>query len=195
MIVWDQLFKLEGDTICLIPMEMEHLDGLVEAGETEAIWTFMASKIRSKAEMEKALIAALEERDKGNQYPFVVVNKKDNRIIGSTRYLDISQGNRSLEIGWTWYNPEVWRTRVNTEAKFLLLQNAFEAFQFNRVSLKTDSRNIRSQQAISRLGAVKEGVLRNDRILADGHIRDTVIFSIIKEEWPELKKSLIAKLN
>lgn len=195
MKVWDQLFNLEGETVYLRAMEIGHLDGLWQAAEPEAIWSYMASKIRSKAEMEKAIIMAVEERKKGNQYPFVVFDKKNHRILGSTRYLDISQANKNLEIGWTWYHPDVWRTRVNTECKFLMLKHAFEKFQFNRVHLKTDSRNIRSQQAISRLGAIKEGILRQDRVLADGYIRNTVVYSIIKEEWPEVKKALIEKLK
>lgn len=139
--------------------------------------------------------AAMREKDKGTQIPFTVVEKKTAKIIGSSRYLDISRVNKSLEIGWTWYNPNHWRTSVNTETKFLMLQYAFENLDVNRVQFCTDSRNVRSQTAIARLGASKEGVLRKHRIIADGYIRDTVVFSIIKDEWEKLKPLLRDKMK
>lgn len=195
MKIKDASFTLQGDSVELVPMELSHLDGLWKAAMPEEIWDFTASKIRSKEQMEKVVKAALAEKEKGNQFPFVVLHKQDNKIVGSTRYLDISNANKSLEIGWTWYNPEVWRTRVNTECKLLLLQFAFEEWRMNRVQFKTDSRNVRSQRAIERLGAKKEGILRQDRILLDGYIRDTVVYSIIQEEWTIIHKKLIQLLK
>lgn len=145
--------------------------------------------------MKQTIEAAAAERERGTQIPFVVVYKTNSRIIGSSRYLDLSETHKTLEIGWTWYHPDYWRTSVNTETKFLMLQYAFEELGMNRVQFNTDARNIRSQTAIARLGAKKEGVLRKHRIIADGYVRDTVVFSILKEEWPEVKSALQEKMK
>jgi len=182
--------SLEGPTVTLVPMEMEQLDDLWNVAQAQEIWEFTASKIKSKEDMKQAIEAATAERDRGMQMPFVVVDNESGRMIGSSRFLDLSTSHKSLEIGWTWYHPDYWRTRVNTETKFLMLQYAFEEMDVNRVQFCTDSRNIRSQTAIARLGAKKEGVLRKHRIIADGFERDTVVFSIIKEEWPMVKTIL-----
>ncbi|MGX6444123.1 GNAT family N-acetyltransferase [Neobacillus sp. K501] len=194
MKLWEELFSLNGSAVKLVPVSIDHLDGLWEAAKPEEIWTFTASKVRSKAEMEQTIMKAIQERDSGSAYTFTVVDHL-NRIIGSTTFLDIKPAHKSVEIGSTWYHPDVWRTRVNTECKLLLLQHAFEKWGLTRVQLKTDSRNLRSQTAISRLGAVKEGTLRKDRVIADGYVRDTVFFSILNEEWENVKQQLMGKLN
>src|SRR3954453_8771778 len=110
----DELFELEGEMVKLLPISLEHLDGLWEAAKPDEIWTYMATTVRSKEEMEQMIVSAINKRDQGNDYTFTVVNQ-DNRIIGSTRYLDILSEHKSLEIGSTWYHPDFWRTRVNTE--------------------------------------------------------------------------------
>lgn len=162
MKLWNELFELDGEMVRLVPISLNHLDGLWEAAKPDEIWTYMATTIRSKEEMEQMITTAILKRDKGLDYTFTVMNH-ENKIIGSTRYLDISPENKSLEIGSTWYHPDYWRTRVNTECKYLLLGHAFKSWKFRRVQLKTDSRNLRSQNAIERIGAVKEGTLRKDR--------------------------------
>lgn len=182
--------SLEGPTVTLVPMEMEQLDDLWNAAQPQEIWEFTSSKIKSKEDMKLTIEAAIVERERGIQTPFVVVDKESGKMIGSSRYLDLSRSHKSLEIGWTWYHPDYWRTRVNTETKFLMLQYAFEEMDMNRVQFCTDLRNIRSQTAISRLGAKKEGLLRRHRVIADGYVRDTVVFSILKEEWPMVKSTL-----
>ena len=126
---------------------------------------------------------------------FVIVRKSDERAIGMTAYLDIQPRNRGLEIGGTWLTPDVWRTAINTECKYLLLRHAFETLGCIRVQLKTDARNIRSQRAIERLGAVKEGVLRKHMIVKNGYERDTVMYSITDTEWPSVKANLEEKLR
>lgn len=186
---------LDGDTVLLLPMEIEQLDDLWKAADSKEIWEFTSSKINSKVEMQMMIEKAINEREKGSQIPFVVIDKKKSRIIGSTRFLDISEIHKTLEIGWTWYHPDYWRTRVNTETKFLLLKYVFEEMNFNRIQFCTDLRNVRSQKAIERLGAQKEGVLRKHRIIAEGFVRDTVVFSIIKDEWPTVKSLLQEKLK
>jgi N-acetyltransferase len=140
------------------------------------------------------IISSIERRKKGSEYTFTVLNQ-EGQIIGSTRYLDILPEHKSLEIGSTWYHPDSWRTRVNTECKYLLLQHVFENWMFRRVQLKTDSRNLRSQKAIQRIGAVKEGTLRKDRKISGGYVRDTVFFSILNNEWETVKAELEAKLR
>jgi N-acetyltransferase len=194
MKLWDELFTLEGETVKLVPISINHLDGLWEAAKPVEIWTYMASKVQSYEEMKEMITSAIIERDRGNQYTFTVLNH-ENRIIGSTRFLDIQPAHNSLEIGSTWYHPDVWKTKVNTECKLLLLTQAFEKWKLTRVQLKTDSRNLRSQQAIARLGAVREGTLRKDRKISDGYVRDTVFYSILNEEWTDVKKKLCGKLN
>jgi RimJ/RimL family protein N-acetyltransferase len=190
----NELFSIQGDLVKLVPISMDHLEGLWEAAKPDQIWTYMATKVRTRAETEQMIETALSEREKGTAYTFTVLDIK-NKIVGSTRFMDISTFHNSAEIGWTWYHPSVWRTKVNTECKLLLLEHAFEKWHLTRVQLKTDSRNIRSQLAIERLGAVREGTLRKDRRLSDGYVRDTVYFSILRDEWEEVKKGLMMKLH
>lgn len=191
---WNELFSLQGKSVTLVPIRMDHVAGLWEAAKPEEIWTYMATKVRSQAEIEQMINTAISEREKGTQYAFTVLNDK-NQIIGSTRFLETSTVHKSAEIGWTWYHPSVWRTKVNTECKLLLLELAFENWNLTRVQLKTDSRNIRSQHAIERLGAKREGTLRKDRVISDGYVRDTVYFSILRDEWEEVKEGLLKKLH
>ncbi|MEH7013596.1 GNAT family protein [Neobacillus niacini] len=192
--MWNKLFELKGEMVKLLPISFDHLDGLWEAARPDEIWTYMATTVRSKEEMEQMIASAIKKRDIGKDYTFTVMNR-ENRIIGSTRYLDISPEHNSLEIGSTWYNPDFWRTRVNTECKYLLLQHAFESWELMRVQLKTDSRNLRSQKAIERIGAVKEGTLRKDRKIVGGYVRNTVYYSILHDEWETVKKELEGKLS
>jgi N-acetyltransferase len=193
--LWNELFGLTGETIKLVPLEETQVAELWEAAMPEEIWEFTANKVKSLDDTRKMVETAIDDRETGTSYPFVVKEIHTGKIVGSTRYLDISSAHKSVEIGWTWYNPSVWRTRVNTECKYLLLKHAFEDWNFNRVQLKTDLRNIRSQTAIERIGGVKEGVLRKDRIIDDGYIRSTVFYSVLKEEWPEVSSRLLSKLN
>jgi N-acetyltransferase len=191
----DMKVEIEGSSVILLPMEPDQVEELWNAAEPQEIWEFTSSKIRSKGEMKLTVEAAIKERELGNQIPFVIIEKSTGKIIGSSRFLDVSEKNKSLEIGWTWYHPDFWRSAVNTETKFLLLQYAFEEMKMNRVQFCTDSRNVRSQNAIQRIGAQKEGILRKHRIIADGYVRDTVVYSIIQEEWPVVKSILLGKMN
>lgn len=186
---------LEGQRVKLIPMEESHIEGLYIAGSDARIWELQGKPIDHPDEMCKFVQSALREQERGTELPFTVLDKDTETIVGSTRFMDIMPNHRILEIGWTWYNPGVWRTRVNTECKYLLLHHAFETLSTVRVQLKTDKRNTRSQAAIERIGGTYEGTLRNHRILHDGYIRDTVFFSIIESEWPDVKKRLEAYLS
>lgn len=192
--MWNEVFELKGETVRLIPISLHHIEGLWEAAKPDEIWTYMATTVRSKEEMKQMIASAIQKREKGTEYTFTVVNQED-KIIGSTRYLDISPEQKSLEIGSTWYHPDSWRTSINTECKYLLLQHVFESWKVRRVQLKTDSRNLRSQKAIERIGAVKEGTLRKDRKIAGGYVRDTVYYSILDDEWGTVKLNLERKLG
>jgi RimJ/RimL family protein N-acetyltransferase len=141
------------------------------------------------------LAAAFQRRDAGIEQPFVILDHGSGELAGSTRYLDIQPLHRGVEIGWTWIAPAYQRTAVNTHAKFLLMRHAFETLGAIRVSLKTDSRNERSQRAIERIGAKREGVLRNHYIMPDGYYRDSVYYSVIDTEWPMVKERLDAMMN
>lgn len=195
MKLWDELFELTGETVKLLPLELEHISDLWEAAKPEEIWEFTSGIVTSIEECSNMVESAIADREKGISYPFVIREIESNRIVGSTRFLDISPFHKSVEIGWTWYHPSVWRTRVNTECKFLLLEHAFEKWNLNRVQLKTDARNVRSQKAIERIGGVKEGILRQDRVIHNGYIRDTVFYSFLKEEWPQVREQLLSKLD
>jgi RimJ/RimL family protein N-acetyltransferase len=187
--------ELAGERARLVPMEEKHAEALFEAGRFPEIWAYMPMKVETAGDMERMVTEALAAKEKGTELPFVVEDRETGRVVGSTRFLDIQTTHRQLEIGWTWYTPDVWRTRINTECKYLLLSYCFEELALVRVQLKTDGRNARSQRAIERIGGVKEGVLRRHRILPDGYIRDSVYYSVIAEEWPGVKQRLEAMLS
>jgi RimJ/RimL family protein N-acetyltransferase len=187
--------ELVGQRVTLRPMENRDAQKLFDAGSSPDIWAYMPMDVRSLDDMKRLVDEALQAKADGTQFPFVTVDQTSGKIVGSTRFLDISQANRSLEIGWTWLSPTVWRTRVNTECKYLLLKHCFETLGTLRVQLKTDGRNVRSQRAIERLGAVKEGVLRRSRIMHDGYVRDSVYYSVLDQEWEFVKDRLESLLQ
>jgi RimJ/RimL family protein N-acetyltransferase len=157
----------------------------------QPFWDFMVyGRMETAEDMRGWVQDILSRATRGTDLPFVAMQLASGRVAGATRYMNIMPNDRGLEIGGTWYGPEFQRTVVNTECKYLLLSHAFETLGCIRVQLKTDSRNERSQKAIQRIGAVKEGVLRNHMILPDGYIRHSVFYSIIDTEWPEVKKRL-----
>ncbi|MDF2680223.1 MAG: family N-acetyltransferase [Brevibacillus sp.] len=181
---------LEGKLVRLEPLRLEHSEGLWEAGRFEEIWAYMSVKMTKPEDARTFIDSALKNEAEGTELPFVIINQSDGKIIGSTRYLNISQKDRGLEIGFTWLTPSVWRTAINTECKWLLLRHCFEELGCIRVQLKTDLRNLNSQRAIARIGGIHEGVLRNHVILPDGYIRDSVYFSIVDREWPAVQEKL-----
>lgn len=182
--------KLVGERVILLPMEIHHVQDLFNAGNSADIWAYMPMKVESIEDMKRLVEKSLQAKEQGTEFPFVIFDKNLGEIVGSTRFLDISVHNKNLEIGWTWLSPVVWRTQVNTECKYLLLKHCFETLRAIRVQIKTDGRNIRSQKAIERIGAVKEGVLRKHRILSDGFVRDSVYYSILDGEWAKVRDKL-----
>lgn len=181
---------LEGQAVRLEPLSIAHEPALLVAAQDERIWRFTIHDPRTPELMRDYVRSALSDRDRGEALPFAVYHREAGRVIGATRYHSISAQNRGVEIGFTWYAPEFWRTRVNTECKYLLLCHAFDVLGCIRVELKTDGRNDRSRQAILRLGAREEGTLRSKVIMRDGHRRDSVYFSILDHEWPAVKERL-----
>lgn len=186
---------LEGQSVTLISLERSYFPELESLSKDKKIWEFYPLDGTSSEKFIAAFEFALIERDNGTQFPFVILHKKENKIIGSTRYLDIQSKHKKLEIGWTWLHPDYWATDVNLECKLLLLTHCFEMLKLSRVQLKTDENNQRSRKAIQKIGGEFEGVLRNDMIREDGTKRNSAYFSIIEEEWPVKKPLLIAKLE
>ncbi|AOP33340.1 amino acid acetyltransferase [Leptospira tipperaryensis] len=186
---------LVGEHVELHPLRMEHHDSLIEAvkdGELWKLWyTHVPAPEGMKAWIEKAI---LEEKEKLS-LPFVVKRKSDQKILGSTRFMNIETFANRMEIGTTWYRKEAQKTAVNTECKLLLLEHAFEKLDCIAVEFRTHRLNDASRKAIARLGAVQDGIIRNHRIMPNGTMRDTVIFSIIAGEWPTVKSHLQFKLG
>src|SRR3990172_3177278 len=188
---WRTPVTLQGKYVRLEPMTEVHIPGLAEIGVGQDFWDFMLyGHMDSLLDMTAWVVDILSRAEKVTDLPFVAIHLASSRVAGATRYLNIMPKDRGLEIGGTWYGAEFQRTVVNTECKYLLLSHAFETLGCIRVQLKTDSRNERSQKAIERIGAVKEGVLRNHMILPDGHYRHSVFYSILDTEWPDVKKKL-----
>ena len=186
---------LQGKHVRLEPLTEAHIPGLTKIGVGQSFWDFMLyGNINTEDDMRGWVRDILSRAEKGTDLPFVAIHLESGHVAGATRYLNIMPKDRGLEVGGTWYGLEFQRTPVNTECKYLLLKHAFETLGCIRVQLKTDSRNERSQKAIERIGAKKEGVLRNHMILPDGRIRHSVFYSILDTEWPDVKKNLEAML-
>lgn len=187
---------LKGNLIRLEPLSLAHVPQLAAVGCEPEIWRFMLyGEMKNEADMRGWVEDLLRRQQQGTDLPFAVIFLQGGQAIGATRYLNILPEHRSLEIGGTWYGLAYQRTGVNTEAKYLLLRHAFEELGCIRVQFKTDLRNVRSQQAIERLGAVREGVLRKHMILPDGYVRDSVFYSILDDEWPTVKAHLEALMQ
>jgi N-acetyltransferase len=187
---------LEGCHVRLEPLASRHEAGLFAASREPGIWTYLPYRQPTHVdEVQQWIDEAQRAQQAGTEVAFATVRRSDGMVVGSTRYLDIRRPHRALEIGWTWLAPEAQRTPVNTEAKYLLLQHAFEAQGALRVQLKSDERNEKSRRAMERIGAVFEGILRNQMTRAyDGYVRNTAMYSITDREWPAVKARLEAKL-
>lgn len=187
---------LQGKHVRLEPLAEAHAAGLALIGlNNDDIWRNMPyGFMKSEEDIRKWVQGVLGHAAQGTDLPFAVVHLASGRVAGATRYMEIHRQHRGLEIGGTWYGTEFQRTAVNTECKYLLLKHAFEVFGCIRVQLKTDLRNERSQRAIERIGATREGVLRNHMIMPDGRFRHSVYYSILDSEWPAVKVKLEALL-
>jgi N-acetyltransferase len=191
---WLEPVTLSGARVRLEPLAAGHIDALADVGLDPAIWTWGIAPVSSRADMRDYVETALSWQRQGTALPFAMVDAATGRAIGSTRFAAADAANRRLEIGWTWITPAFQRTPVNTEAKYLMLRHAFEALGCNRVELKTDALNEASRRAMLRIGAREEGTLRRHMVVAGGRLRDTVYFSVIRDEWPEVKARLEERL-
>ena len=190
-----QPITLEGEHVRLEPIGPQHAEDLFRVGTDETIWRYLARPAFASLDDTQGWIRdCIARNEREGRIQFTVVHLADDRAIGSTGYHDIDRSNRSLEIGMTWYGTEYQRTAVNTECKYLLLRHAFDDLGALRVCLKADHRNLRSRRAIERIGAIREGMLRNHRITRDGVNRHSVYYSIIDSEWPGVRVRLQAIL-
>ena len=185
---------LEGQYVRLAPLSMQYLDQLWTVGSDAELWRWTPYQIRTADEMRTYIKTALDWQELGTALPFVTLHKASNQVVGSTRFGNIDSSNHRVEIGWTWIGRAWQRTPINTEAKFLMLQHAFETWHCIRVELKTDALNEQSRAAILRIGAKEEGISRNHMITESGRFRNSVYYSIIDAEWPDVKARLLDML-
>lgn len=190
----DELSPLQGDAVRLEPLSLAHVDALAAVGLDDAIWRLGLSQLTTRDDMLQYVESALALRAAHTAYPFATIERSTSRIVGSTRFANMDEPNRRLEIGWTWLGRAWQRTAINTQAKYLMLRAAFEELGCNRVEFKTDVLNERSRAALARIGATEEGILRQHMVTASGRIRDSVYFSIVANEWAQVKQNLEAKL-
>ena len=186
--------ELALNNICLVPLSYEHEQGLAEVVKDGELWNLRITSTPHFSEVQSYIETALMQKEQGSRYPFAVLEENTGKILGTTSYHDILENVRRYEIGYTWYAQSVQRTHVNTTCKLLLLEYAFEQLNAKTVGLRTDQFNFKSQRAIERLGAKKDGIIRGDAIRKDGTIRDTVMYSIVKGEWNNVKAHLRALL-
>lgn len=181
---------LENEVVQLRELTIADVDALCDVAFYPEIWSYLSSTLQSRQDVVQFIEKAVTMKEKGSEYPFVIIEKRTNKIVGSTRYMEIDLVHQRLEIGTTWLTPSVWRTAINTNCKLLLLTHCFEVIGLKRVQIKTDAENERSRQAITRIGATFEGILRQHMTRKDGTTRDTAMFSVIATDWPNVKQQL-----
>lgn len=186
---------LVGEHVELHPLRMEHKDSLIEAVRDGELWKLWFTLVPSPEEMETWIERAIKEEKEKQSLPFVVKRKEDQKILGSTRFMNIEKISNRMEIGSTWYCKEAQKTAVNTECKLLLLEHAFENLDCIAIEFRTHRLNEASRKAISRLGASPDGIIRNHRKMPNGTLRDTAVYSILSNEWPTVKCHLQFKLG
>lgn len=190
-----QNIVLENSRVRLRPLEAADFEELKLVAFDPDIWQYTITRADDVLSLAAYIAAAEQARQAGQRYPFVIIDRDSKRLVGSTSYYNIDLDNQKLSIGYTWLGTGFQRTGLNRAAKHLLLGYAFDQLGCERVELETDSRNLKSQTAMRRMGATEEGTLRSHRILADGYRRDTVIFSILRPEWHELRRTTFAEYN
>ena len=181
---------LSGKSVTLEPLQTSHLLEIQAAARDGELWKLFFTTVPSPETTQKWLDIALDMQEQQKALPFVVRDHRSGNIVGSTRFCNIEHQHQRVEIGYTWYAASLQRSPINTESKLLLLSHAFEIWNCIAVEFRTDWFNKRSQAAIERLGAKRDGILRNHTILPDGRIRDTVVYSILQNEWPGVKQNL-----
>jgi RimJ/RimL family protein N-acetyltransferase len=191
---WVEPVTLEGRVVRLEPLSLDHLPGLIGVGLDSDIWRWMPSSFQTAGDMRTYIEKALTARELGTEMPFATVERSSGQVVGGTRYMNIEPHHRRLEIGYTWLAPTWQRTALNTEAKLLMLTHAFNVLGALRVEFKTDSLNEKSRTALLGIGAKEEGTLRNHMVTDSGRRRHSVYFSVIEEEWPNVRQHLESRL-
>ncbi|MCW3463632.1 GNAT family N-acetyltransferase [Chitinophaga nivalis] len=186
---------IENKRVLLEPLQPAHLEALLPIALQPALWTVGALHIDSRAGLEQYIANALAERTAQTSIPFVVTDKKEQRIAGCTRYSGIALAHKRSEIGYTWIDTALQGSGLNKAMKFAMLQYAFEVMDLNRIEFKTDELNTQSRNAILSIGCTQEGILRHHMITSKGRVRNTVYFSMLKEEWPEVKQRVFGKYD
>jgi N-acetyltransferase len=187
--------EFDLESVKVVPLSVSHRDSLVQAASDGQLWELWFTSVPCEKTIDSYINFALIEKQNGSSFPFVVIDKSSNKVIGSTRYCNADTKNNRLEIGYTWYSKSYQKSSVNTECKLALLEYAFEYINVIAVEFRTHWHNHSSKIAITRLGAKQDGVLRNHQQTSDGCYRDTVVFSIINNEWAVVKKNLMHKLK
>jgi RimJ/RimL family protein N-acetyltransferase len=183
--------RLGGNKAALIPLDESHINELWETAKDESLWEhYTFRKMESYEKFKDFMMSAINQMPGGKEFTFTIIDKDKSKMIGSTRFLDISPESRSLEIGWTWIAPYLQGSGFNAECKYLLLKYCFEEMKTIRVFFKTDSQNIRSQKGLAKIGAKYEGTLRNHMIREDGTYRHSAYYSIIEDDWEQIKKHI-----
>ena len=192
--MWIENKEIRGQFVTLEPINLTHLTQLMDAVKDGESWKLWFANVPRPEQMQDYIQTAIEGAQNGN-IAYAVRNNKTNNIVGTTRYYKVDEANRRVMIGYTWYANSVRRTPVNTECKLLLLREIFESYDAIAVEFRTHSENTASRNAIERLGAKFDGVLRNHQILKDGSLRDTAVYSIVADEWDSVKENLCNNLN
>jgi RimJ/RimL family protein N-acetyltransferase len=186
---------LDGERVRLEPVAQHHLPSLADAIMDGELWKIPVTSVPHPSDLREFLRAAENAYEDGRELAFVTIDKTTGKVAGSTRFRNIELAHKRAEIGFTFLGASRQRTHINTEAKYLMLAHAFEVWGMNRVELLTDVLNTKSRNAIARIGAKQEGILRSHMVMRDGRIRDSVIFSVVRDEWPQVKAALAEKLR
>lgn len=192
---WLNEIELKGDLVLLKTLSIEHIEDLTKAVKDGELWNLWYTSAPEPEKVKDYIETALTEFKNDKSLPFVIIRKENNKIVGTTRFMNSDSKNKRLEIGTTWYSKSTQRTGINTECKYLLLEYAFEKLECIAVEFRTHIHNNQSRNAIARLGAKQDGILRNHSVDGTGCLRDTVVFSILNSEWNTVKKSLEYKMN
>lgn len=186
---------LTGKIVSLISLEETHFSSLDALAKDSRIWTHYVYNASEAGKFRSIMDSAFVERDKGSQFPFAILHHASNKLIGSTRLMDMQPKHRKLEIGTTWMHPDYWGTPVNLECKLLLLTLCFEVLKTSRVQLKTDENNVRSRKAIEKIGGKFEGIIRNDMVRDNNTLRNSALYSITDDEWTAVESGLKRRLH